>query len=122
MSRDQMQNSDVAVSDERVRRKTGRGLQEWFGVLDSWGAKDAGHAATARFLGDQEGLEDWWAQTVTVAYELDRGLRRPGERADGTFEITVRRTVPASAVRTFAALSRAEEWDKWFTTGATIDL
>jgi uncharacterized protein YndB with AHSA1/START domain len=114
--------SSLGISEESVLQKTGRGWEAWYSLLDDFGVREQGHAAAARLLTDVHGLPGWWAQTITVSYERDRGLRQPGERADGKFEIFVRRTVPASAERAFAAISRAAEWDKWFTSGAQLDL
>lgn len=34
----------------------------------------------------------WWAQGITVAYEQHIGRRVPGQRADGTFEVSVSKT------------------------------
>ena len=63
------------ITEEAVREKTGRGWEEWFAILDAWGAKDQGHTASARHLRDEHGVSAWWAQAVTVRYEYERGLR-----------------------------------------------
>lgn len=39
---------------------------------------------------------DWWAQGVTVAYEYTIGRRKPGERSDGKFSVTVSATLPGT--------------------------
>ena len=63
------------ISEEAVREKTGRPWEEWFSILDGWGAKEKGHTATARYLRDEHAVSPWWAQAVTVRYEYERGLK-----------------------------------------------
>jgi hypothetical protein len=62
-------------SDETVRAKTGKSSQDWYAILDEWGAKEKGHTATAKYLRDELGVSPWWAQSLTVRYEYERGLR-----------------------------------------------
>jgi Domain of unknown function (DUF4287) len=65
------------IGDDAVRRRTGKGWEEWLALLDEWGAKDKGHTACARHLREAHGISPWWAQAVTVRYEYERGLREP---------------------------------------------
>ena len=65
------------VSDDSVRRRTGKGWNEWLTVLDDYGAAEKGHAESARHLRESHGVSPWWAQAVTVRYEHERGLRQP---------------------------------------------
>jgi hypothetical protein len=65
------------ISEDSVRRRTGRGWADWLAILDDWGAADQGHTASARHLHDAYGISPWWAQAVTVRYEYERGLRVP---------------------------------------------
>lgn len=64
------------ISDEAVRAKTGKGWEEWFRVLDTWGAKEKGHTQSAKYLLDYYALSPWWAQAVTIRYEWESGLRK----------------------------------------------
>jgi hypothetical protein len=45
------------------------------------------------YLTEGHGLSKWWAQKLIVEYEQDRGIRKPGARANGTFQISTSRTV-----------------------------
>src|SRR3712207_3275274 len=63
------------MSDDAVRRATGRGWDEWFAVLDAWDAAEHEHKAIATWLGSEHGVPGWWAQGITVEYEKARGLR-----------------------------------------------
>jgi hypothetical protein len=84
----------LATSDEKIRQRTGRGWEEWFEVLDEWGAADRSHRETARWLAEQQGLHPlaWNVQAIAASYERARGLREPGEKDDG-YAITASRTV-----------------------------
>jgi hypothetical protein len=63
------------ISDKSVRAKTGKGWEEWFAILDAWGAKEKGHTLSAKHLREHNSVSPWWAQAVTIRYEWERGLR-----------------------------------------------
>jgi hypothetical protein len=81
------------LSDKAVLDATGRHPDEWFALLDAQQATAWTHTKIARWL-VEGGVDGWWAQGVTVRYEQARGMRQPGQTADGTFEATVSRTIP----------------------------
>jgi Domain of unknown function (DUF4287) len=60
-------------SDAVIQANTGKRWDEWFAVLDRWGAAQRPHAEIARWVGEEHGVGGWWAQGVTVAYEQARG-------------------------------------------------
>jgi hypothetical protein len=84
---------DETVGDDALRDATGRGAAEWFAILDAAGATGWTHAAIARHLVDAHAVPGWWAQGLTVQYEQARGMRVPGQRADGTFAVSASATV-----------------------------
>ncbi|TPW75683.1 DUF4287 domain-containing protein [Schumannella soli] len=96
------------TGDSAVRTATGRAPEEWFALLDAAGAVGWGHTRIARWLADAHGVDGWWAQGVTVRFEQARGLRHPGQKADGTFAATASRTV-ADAVTALEAVITATE-------------
>jgi hypothetical protein len=104
------------VSDEAVRGATGRGREEWFGLLDAWAGAGRGHGEIAAWLGEQ-GVDGWWSQTVTVDYEQARGLRPPGGGRDGLFAVSVSRTVAAPVECLFASFMDAELRERWLPGG-----
>lgn len=65
----------LAFSEERVKEKTGKGWDYWFGVLDKFDVRSKGHTATAKYLRDKRKVDPWWAQAITVRYERERKLR-----------------------------------------------
>src|SRR5512144_2067210 len=89
------------ITDDAVRKATGKRWSEWLRILDRWGAKKKGHAAAAKHLAARYRLGPWWSQSVVVRYELDRGLRKPFQRASGAYEVTVSRVIGAPARRVF---------------------
>jgi hypothetical protein len=67
----------LTMSEESIRRRTGRGWEEWFDLLDESGAGDWSHAEIARWLSAEQGVAGWDAQSVTVGYERERTAKRP---------------------------------------------
>lgn len=56
--------------------KTGKGLEDWFKILDMWDAREKNHTQRARYLSEHYELSPWWAQAVTIRYEWEKGLRK----------------------------------------------
>lgn len=104
-------NTD-GVGDDAVAAATGRPREAWFARLDEAGAAADRwtHKAVATWLVAEHGVDPWWAQNVTVAYEQARGIRRPGQRQDGSYEASVTRSVELEktvALRALAAIVEA---------------
>jgi len=92
---------------EAIEKATGKNWNQWLEFFDAFGAKDLPHKDIAKaanehlteLAGKQSGLINspgWWAQNVTVAYEQYIGRRVPGQVADGTFEVSVTKTIDGS--------------------------
>ena len=106
----------LTVSDEVIRRRTGRGWEEWFEILDDSGAIAKPHREIARWLQSEHGIDGWSAQSVTVSYERARGRRAVGEHADG-FAITASKTVAVPVERLFDAFLDASLRERWLPEG-----
>ena len=100
-------------SDEVIRRNTGRAWDGWFALLDAWGAARRPHPEIARWLVDEHGVGGWWAQGVTVAYEQARGLREPGQRRGGLYEVSATKTVNVPVERLYEAFADPELRERW---------
>jgi hypothetical protein len=102
------------TSDENIRRRTGRGWEEWFDLLDEWGADERSHREIARWVAEQQGVVPlaWNAQAVAHSYELARGLRVVGEHADG-FRVTATKTVDVPVERLYDAFVDASLRARW---------
>jgi len=88
-----VRRTDQTVSDARLASGTGRSAEQWFALLDGAGARERSHAQIARLLVDEFEVAAWWAQSITVRYEQARGMRLPGQQPDGTFEVSVSRSL-----------------------------
>jgi hypothetical protein len=104
------------VSEEVIRRRTGRGWEEWLDVLDEWGAAERSHKEIASWVAEQQGTDGWSAQAVTVSYERARGLRAVGERPDG-FSVTASKTVAVPVDRLYQAFVDESLREQWLPDG-----
>jgi uncharacterized protein YndB with AHSA1/START domain len=102
-----------------MRRATGRDRGEWFEVLDAWGAAGRPYREIADWLVAEHKLSKWWAQKLIVEYEEARGLRDPGIRRDGTFEVGASKTVAVPVERLRAAFVEAKVRGRWLP-GVTV--
>jgi hypothetical protein len=92
----------LPMSDDAIRRRTGRGWEEWFDLLDDWGAAERPHPEIARWLGEEQSTGGWNAQSITVGYERARAGRAVGERPEG-FSVTASKTVAVPVDRLYEA-------------------
>ncbi|WP_267245029.1 DUF4287 domain-containing protein [Streptomyces sp. PR69] len=60
------------LTGEALRATTGRDWDEWFALLDGWGATGRTHAGIAPHLVEEHQLPGWHAQSVTVGHEQQR--------------------------------------------------
>ena len=111
---DDLDGLALATSDENIRRRTGRGWEEWFERLDRWGAAERTHREIARWVAEQQGVVPlaWNAQAVTASYERARGLRVVGEKPDG-FAITASKTVGVPAEQLYDAFLDPSLRERW---------
>lgn len=81
---------------ENFTTATGRSWEQWLAFLAEQGAERLSHAEIAKRIVATGDASGWWAQSITVAYEQHIGRRAPGQRSDGSFEVSVSRTLPGS--------------------------
>ena len=96
-----------------LEKTTGRTRAQWFALLDEWGAPGRPFAEISDWLRGTHGMSKWWAQKVIVEYEQERGLRAPGVRRDGTFEVTASKTVNVPVTQLFGAFADARRRARW---------
>ncbi|WP_062213865.1 hypothetical protein [Demequina oxidasica] len=96
-----------AMNTHAIAKATGLTWAQWVTHLDALGGRELNHTqlATAahEFMPPVTGNREWWSQGVAVAYEQKIGRRVPGQRADGTFEVSASRTLPGSLDDALAA-------------------
>ena len=92
------------LSDESVKKATGRTWDAWFRILDNSIAKNTPHKEITEFLRKEYKVPSWWTQMVTVTYEQARGLREKNENAGG-YTVSVSKTLPVSVDELYATWS-----------------
>lgn len=88
--------SGQKMSDGKLAAATGKTRADWHALLEAAGAREWAHPEIASWLQDEHGVEGWWAQGITVGFEQAIGRRQPGQTADGTFSVSVTKTVNAA--------------------------
>jgi hypothetical protein len=102
----------LPMSDQAIRRRTRRGWEEWFDLIDEWGGHERTHREIARWVADEQGIDGWSAQSVTVGYERARGGRALGEHASG-FAVTASKTVAVPVEQLYDAFVEDELRERW---------
>lgn len=110
------EGATLTMSDEAIRRRTGRGWEEWFDLLDEWGAAERPHRDIARWVAQDQGIDGWSAQSVTVNYERARALRAVGEHVDG-FAVSASKTVAVPVERLYEAFVDRSLRKRWLPDG-----
>ena len=107
---------DLGKSDETIKRGSGKSWEEWFEILDAWGATKRTHGEIARHVNQEHDVPGWWAQTVTVGYERGRGMRKVNERDTG-FYVGVSKTFPIGAKRISEEFTDTRKRNRWLEPG-----
>ncbi|WP_100448483.1 hypothetical protein [Glycomyces xiaoerkulensis] len=89
------------MSDQALIEGTGADWKTWLAILDERDATSLKHAAIAGLVAKEYGVDGWWAQSIAVGYEQERGMREPGQRSDGTYEASASKTLPVDAASAF---------------------
>lgn len=88
------------IKTESIEKATGISWSEWVVELNKDGARNLSHSELADLvknkLQGKIASHEWWAQSITVAYEQHIGKRVPGQLANGKFEIAISKTVHTS--------------------------
>ena len=100
------------VSDDAVKAKTGKKWDDWFKLLDKAGARMMDHREIARYVGRQFELTPWWAQTVCVGYEQDRGIRQKRQKGT-TYSMDRSKIMAAPLAAVWAAWQDQAARDRW---------
>lgn len=79
------------MSDETVKKATGKNWNQWFKVLDNAKAFKMSHTEIVKYLYKGPLKKGWWCQMVANTYEQYKGLRQKHETAQG-YQISVSKT------------------------------
>jgi uncharacterized protein YndB with AHSA1/START domain len=108
--------TDPGMSDEAVRKATGRTWPQWCAVLNKAGARAWDHKTIARYLHERRGVAGWWAQMVTVGYErLVQGRR--AHQKGRHYEVSVSKTIAAPVGDLFEAWQDPAARARWIGNG-----
>ena len=113
MTTDGVRRHTEALGDEAVAAATGQPRATWFALLDAQDATTWTHTAIAAWLVEEQRVDAWWAQSLTVAYEQERGLRAPGQRSDGTYEVSPSRSVVGTLDEVFDLVADDAARARW---------
>jgi hypothetical protein len=105
------------ISEVKLVEATGKRWDEWFAILDRWGATDHPHIEIARYLVDEQSAPMWWTQSITVEYERARGMRVKYQRPDGVFAVSSSKTIPVPVEEAYAAVVDDDRRSEWLTDG-----
>lgn len=108
------------LSSDALREATGKDWPQWFAVLDAWGGTFRNHTEIARHLREEHAVDGWYAQSVTVGYEQERGLREVGQSSTGAWRTSGSKTIAASADRVTDAFADEDVRRRWLP--ADVDL
>lgn len=78
-----------------IEDTTGITWEDWVSYLDTQKARNLSHKEIADIVHEkikEQESAGWWSQSVTVAYEQHIGRREPGQRSDGSYEMSVSKT------------------------------
>lgn len=80
-----------------IEQATEISWMEWKKWLDEMKAFDLSHQKIAELvfskIENKVESAEWWSQGITVAYEQEIGRRMPGQRSDGTFEMSISKSI-----------------------------
>ncbi|MCW5775393.1 MAG: hypothetical protein KIS87_02960 [Phycisphaeraceae bacterium] len=109
----------AGITEEAVKKGTGRGWEDWCRILDDAGAEVMTHHEIAVFLTERDGLSAWWAQMVTVGYEQARGRREPNQAATG-YQTSASRVIEVPVSRAYRAWADTRTRKRWLMTPFTV--
>lgn len=109
------------LSDQALRKRTGKDREEWGKILDQAGAKKWNHQQITEFLNTDPKLGPWWGQMLAVSYEQSRGLREKFQKCDGEFAASGSRTLNVPVAKIYKAFSDAKLRDRWLP-GADFEI
>ena len=91
------------ISNEAVKKSTGKIWSEWFVLLNKAGAKKMEHKAIVEMLHKKYDLSGWWSQMVTVQYEQEIKGRKKHETTSG-YQISKSKTLSFSTSKVYSVV------------------
>ena len=111
-AQERLARTDDRMSDAKIEGATGKRWDQWFSLLDRWGARKRKHPEIVRFLAEEHEVTGWLAQSITVGYERARGMRLKYERPDG-FSVSASKTISVPVNVLFHAFVDEADRKRW---------
>jgi len=105
------------ISDEAVKKSTGKMWRDWFSLLNKAGAKKMEHKQVAKLLHEKYGLSGWWSQMVTVQYEQEVKGRKMHEKPEG-FQISKSTTLVTPVTKIYNTINSPLKRIVWLKDSA----
>jgi len=112
--------ADHAVSESSCKSATGKSLADWFKALDKHGGVALGRRSLSKWIEHEQGVELWWATTITNEYEIARGVMKNGKPVG--YSICPTKNIKASPKKCYAAFTTARNLDAWFGPEHDVDM
>jgi uncharacterized protein YndB with AHSA1/START domain len=113
--------SEKVVSDENVKKETGKSFAEWWTVLDAFGGPAKGRREIGNHLYGELKVDPWWSATLQVEYERHKGVVEKDGRGKG-YTICATKSVKAPPGKCWEALATGVALDAWFGPKNELDL
>jgi hypothetical protein len=104
-------------SDKGILAKTGKTYSDWFALLDAADARKMAYKEIVAILQSKHRLGRWWAQKLTIMYELERGMRQKHETATG-YQVSFSRTFPFPVSKLFKMWHDKQARSQWLQDDA----
>jgi uncharacterized protein YndB with AHSA1/START domain len=105
-------NDTPAENDASAKETTGKTLKQWFAELDALGGPQKGRRELVNHLYSERKLDEWWATTLVVEYERERGALEKDGKPKG-YSICSTKTIAVPLERVFSAFGTAQDLDQW---------
>lgn len=100
------------LTDAVTKERTGKTLKQWFALLDEFGGPEKGRRELVNHLYGEEMVDEWWATTIVVEYELAKGVTEKDGQPKG-YSICSTKTITAPLDAVFSAFGDTRMLDRW---------
>jgi hypothetical protein len=101
---------DPHIEADKVVKETGHQREEWFKLLDEQQAFIWTTKQIVSWLKKRTKLNDWWAESLGLAYVEARGLGKMSQQPTGRFTFTLKREYDIEMSRLFTVLNDVQSW------------
>jgi uncharacterized protein YndB with AHSA1/START domain len=110
------------VTDQSVKKGTGKNWQEWKKLLDKAGASQWPRKQIVALLTTKYKLSPWWRQMVTTGYEILTGKKVEGRNAKGEFSVTATKSFQINAKTLWKILASEKGLAVWLKPMSKLKL